>query len=92
MRAKFPPTINAMLVARTVMNPRRMKSAGTPGVRIPDGHTYAVDRPEIVPMHAVEAYFSVSEQRSSRLFGADECLRVRTTGPEVIPVNPGAKG
>src|ERR1035437_8368321 len=32
MRAKFAPTINAMIwFTRTVMNPRQMKSAGTPG-------------------------------------------------------------
>jgi hypothetical protein len=38
--------------------------------------TYAVDQPEIVPMRAVEACFSVSDRRSHRLFGVDECLRV----------------
>jgi len=136
MRAKFPPTIKAMVwLTRTVMNPRQMRSAGTPGayasvircrgrksgrsyetpvVSVPtddgfvialpygsranwlrnvmasgsativhEGHTYAVDQPEIVPMRAVEASFSVSDQRSHRLFGVDECLRVRKapTGP-----------
>jgi deazaflavin-dependent oxidoreductase (nitroreductase family) len=42
------------------------------------GSAFAVDRPEIVPMRAVEAFFSVSDRRSHRLFGVDECLRVRT--------------
>lgn len=46
-----------------------------------DGATYAVEEPEIVPMSAVETCFSPSEQRSHRLFGVDECLRVRTAQP-----------
>jgi hypothetical protein len=135
MRAKFPPTIKAMIwFTRTVMNPRQMKSAGTPGayasvirccgrksgrqyetpvvpmptddgfvIALPygsranwlknvlanesatlvhQGYTYAVDRPEIVPMRAVEACFSVSEQRSHRLFGVNECLRVHKATAE----------
>jgi deazaflavin-dependent oxidoreductase (nitroreductase family) len=46
------------------------------------GSTYVVDQPEIVPMRAVEAFFPVSDQRSHRLFGVDECLRVRTATDE----------
>lgn len=42
-----------------------------------EGHTYAVDQPEIIPMQAVETCFSASDQRSQRLFGVDECLRLR---------------
>jgi deazaflavin-dependent oxidoreductase (nitroreductase family) len=141
MRAKFPPTINAMIwFTRTVMNPRQMKSAGKPGayasvirccgrksgrpyetpvVPVPtnggfvialpygsranwlrnvlangsativqEGHTYAVDQPEIVSMLAVEACFSVSDRRSHRLFGVDECLRVRNAPAEPAALDP----
>jgi deazaflavin-dependent oxidoreductase (nitroreductase family) len=42
-----------------------------------EGHTYAVDRPEIVPMQAAETCFSPADQRSHRVFGVDECLRLR---------------
>jgi deazaflavin-dependent oxidoreductase (nitroreductase family) len=59
---------------------------------VQEGHTYAVDQPEVVPMRAVETCFSVSEQRSHRLFRVDECLRVRKIAPEAIPVNAGAQG
>jgi deazaflavin-dependent oxidoreductase (nitroreductase family) len=141
MRAKFPPTIKAMIwFTRTVMNPRQMKSAGTPGayasvirccgrksgrpyetpvVPVPandgfvialpygsranwlrnvlangsativhEGHTYAVDQPEIVPMRTVEACFSASDRRSHRLFGVDECLRVRKAAAEPAAQDP----
>jgi hypothetical protein len=47
-----------------------------------DGHTYLVDRPEVVPMRAVEACFSASDRRNHRLFGVDECLRVRKAAAE----------
>ncbi len=46
-----------------------------------EGRTYSVDRPEIVPMRAVETSFTASDQRSQRLFGVDECLRVRRVEP-----------
>ena len=141
MRAKFPLTIKAMIwFTRTVMNPRQMKSAGTPGayasvirccgrksgrpyetpvVPVPtndgfvialpygsrtnwlrnvlasgsativhEGYTYAGDQPEIVPMRAVEACFSVSDRRRHRLFGVDECLRVRKAADEPAARDP----
>jgi deazaflavin-dependent oxidoreductase (nitroreductase family) len=141
MRAKFPPTIKAMIwFTRTVMNPRQMQSAGTPGayasvirccgrksgrpyetpvvpmpandgfmIALPygsranwlrnvlangsativhEGHTYAVDQPEIVPMRTVEACFSASDRRSHRLFGVDECLRVRKAAAEPAAQDP----
>jgi hypothetical protein len=47
-----------------------------------DGQTYAVDQPEIVPVSAVETCFSASSLRSMRVFGVDDCLRVRITAAE----------
>ena len=47
-----------------------------------DGSTYDVDRPEIVPLSAVEHQFSPTDQRAHRLFGVDQCLRVRRTVPD----------
>ena len=42
-----------------------------------DGSTYDVDRPEVVPLSAVEGQFSPADQRAHRLFGVDQCLRLR---------------
>lgn len=47
-----------------------------------EGQTYKVDRPEIVPMRAVEAQFKVGDQRSFRWFSVDQALRVRRVEPE----------
>jgi deazaflavin-dependent oxidoreductase (nitroreductase family) len=47
-----------------------------------EGHTYPVDRPEIVPMRAVEAQFTAGDQRSFRWFGTDQALRVRRVAAE----------
>jgi hypothetical protein len=44
---------------------------------VDEGHTYRVDQPEIIPMEAAAAHFSPKEQRNLRLFGVDQCLRVR---------------
>lgn len=46
-------------------------------VLITDGHTYTVDRPEVVATGEVEGLFPPSEQRTHRLFGVDHCLRLR---------------
>ncbi len=47
-----------------------------------EGHAYQVDQPEIVPMRAVEAGFTASDQRIHRWFGVDQALRVRRVEPE----------
>ena len=47
-----------------------------------DGSTYDVDRPEVVPLSTVEHQFSPTDQRAHRLFGVDQCLRVRRTVPD----------
>ena len=47
-----------------------------------EGETYQVDRPEVVPMRAVQAAFTAGDQRSFRWFGVDQALRVRRAQPE----------
>ena len=47
-----------------------------------DGSTYHVNRPEVVPLAAVQHQFSPADQRAHRLFGVDQCLRVRRTVPD----------
>ena len=42
-----------------------------------EGDIYAVDRPEIVPMESVRAYFPAKTRRTQRLVRVDRCLRVR---------------
>jgi len=41
-----------------------------------EGVTYKVDRPEVVPISEVEAFFSKSDQRMSGLFGVDQALQL----------------
>ena len=57
-----------------------------------DGSTHDVDRPEVVPLSAVEDQFSPTDQRAHRLFGVDQCLRVRRRVGEHPPdtTTPGA--
>ena len=47
-----------------------------------DGSTYDVDRPEVVPLSAVEDQFSPADRRAHRLFAVDQCVRVRRTGTD----------
>jgi len=42
-----------------------------------EGHTYPVDRPEVVPMNGARAYFPAWAQRIHRRIRVDRCLRVR---------------
>ena len=42
-----------------------------------EGTTYAVDRPEIVPLSVAEPLFSPKDQRTHRLFRVDEYLLLR---------------
>ena len=41
-----------------------------------EGHTYAVDQPEVVPMQAVASRFTAGDQRGFRLLGVDQALRL----------------
>jgi len=42
-----------------------------------EGQTYAVDKPEVVPITALVADFGARERRFLRLFGVQECLHLR---------------
>ena len=42
-----------------------------------EGHTYLVDRPEVVPTGDVARHFSRTDQRLFRLMRTDHCLRLR---------------
>jgi deazaflavin-dependent oxidoreductase (nitroreductase family) len=44
---------------------------------VDEGNTYGVDRPEIVPIAEAGPYFPPQDQRTHRLFGVAQCLRVQ---------------
>jgi deazaflavin-dependent oxidoreductase (nitroreductase family) len=44
---------------------------------VTNGHTYEVDRPEVIPMAEATAYFRPREQRMHRQFHVDAALQVR---------------
>src|SRR5215831_15966663 len=43
---------------------------------VTNGHTYEVDRPEVIPMAEATAYFRAREQRMHRQFHVDAALQV----------------
>jgi deazaflavin-dependent oxidoreductase (nitroreductase family) len=43
---------------------------------VTNGHTYEVDRPEVIPMAEATAYFRPREQRMHRQFHVDAALQV----------------
>jgi len=49
---------------------------------VAEGHTYRVDRPELVPTAVAAPHLPRSEQRNLRLFAVDQCLRVRRSEPD----------
>jgi deazaflavin-dependent oxidoreductase (nitroreductase family) len=44
---------------------------------VSEGSTYVVDQPEVIPLEVAKDHFPLKEQRNMRLFGVDQCLRVR---------------
>jgi deazaflavin-dependent oxidoreductase (nitroreductase family) len=45
------------------------------------GHTYTVERPEIIAVGAMKDVFPATERRTHRLFGVEQCVRLhRVTG------------
>lgn len=42
-----------------------------------EGESHAVGDPEIVALETVDAFFSPGDQRAHRIFGTDQCLRLR---------------
>jgi deazaflavin-dependent oxidoreductase (nitroreductase family) len=59
-----------------------------------EGHAYAVDQPEIVPMQVAGAHFTAGDQRGFRWLGIDQALRVRRVEPERTGerITAGARG
>jgi hypothetical protein len=57
---------------------------------INEGVTYEVDRPEIVPLTAMNHHFPEKEQRSHTRFRVESCLRLRTADQRDPP--PSADG
>lgn len=47
-----------------------------------EGRTHRVREPKVVPIETADAYFSAKDQRSHRLFGTHECLRVQLVDTE----------
>jgi deazaflavin-dependent oxidoreductase (nitroreductase family) len=47
-----------------------------------EGQTYGVDQPELIPMHAVAARFTSSDQQGFRVLAVHQALRVRRVEPE----------
>jgi hypothetical protein len=46
-------------------------------VLVHEGRTLTLDRPEVVPVDLVGDLFPASERRTHRLFGIEQCLRLR---------------
>jgi len=55
---------------------KNVLASGTATI-VDEGVVHDVDRPEIVSMHSVESWFPDQDRRAHRLFGVDQCLRVR---------------
>lgn len=47
-----------------------------------EGQIYTVDRPEVVAIDTVEDAFSSADRLSHRVFGVDQCLKVRRVEKE----------
>jgi hypothetical protein len=134
-RAKSPLVLKPLIgLQRAILNPRQMRSAGTPGAYasvirhrgrvsgrsletpvgavavddgfvialmygsrtnwlqnvlasgsatiVHEGQTYEVDQPALIPMQAVAARFTSSDQQGFRVLRVDQALRVRRVEPE----------
>ncbi len=55
---------------------RNVRAAGTAELTV-DGHTWAVDAPELIPTANVVHHFGALDQRLFRLLRTDQCLRLR---------------
>jgi deazaflavin-dependent oxidoreductase (nitroreductase family) len=55
---------------------KNLLASGTAAI-VHEGATYQVDQPEIIPIQSARAYFPATLQRTHRLVGVEECLRVR---------------
>ena len=59
---------------------RNVLAAGS-ATLVHEGQASTVDRPEIVPMSAVQGHFALGDQRGFRWLGVDQALRVRRVEP-----------
>ena len=59
---------------------RNVLAAGS-ATLVHEGQTCTVDRPEIVPMSAVQGHFAPGDRRGFRWLGVDQALRVRRIEP-----------
>ena len=55
---------------------------------VDEGHPYQVDQPKIISIEAAATHFAPKEQRNLRLFGVDQCVRVRRVEPEEATEQP----
>ena len=60
----------------TVVSPLKNVLGKGPAAIVTNGHTYEVDRPEVIPMAEATAYFRPREQRMHRQFHVDSALQV----------------
>lgn len=68
---------------------RNLLAAGR-ATLVHEGATYAVDRPEVVPLGTVSSRFSASDQRSFRIFNVTEAVRVRRAEALAAPADHAA--
>jgi deazaflavin-dependent oxidoreductase (nitroreductase family) len=54
-------------------------------VIVDEGKAHDVDRPEVVPLAEEASSFSPEDQRAHRVFGVDQCLRVRRITSDESP-------
>ena len=59
---------------------KNVLASGTATI-VNEGQTYQVDQPEIIAVDTAAESFSAGDRRSFRLFGIDQCLRVRRVEP-----------
>jgi deazaflavin-dependent oxidoreductase (nitroreductase family) len=58
---------------------------------VDEGNTFRVDQPEIVATALAAPLFPPEELRTLRLFGVDQCLRVRRVEPDEELERPGSR-
>lgn len=54
-------------------------------VIVDDGNTYEVDQPEVVALAVEAGSFSPEDQRAHRIFGVEQCVRVRRIRSDETP-------
>jgi deazaflavin-dependent oxidoreductase (nitroreductase family) len=65
----------ALVYGEAAQWPKNVMAAGEATI-VKDGVTYAVDRPQIVPLAEAIGFFAASDRRLFPLFGVEQCLRL----------------